>query len=166
MTRGAGSDRPKDEMLRRCAEGSPWLYEAYWMFGGEVEARRPDPAEAPTLALLSELLRDGDVVAGVPVGWFGFEPWSLSAEESIERIRRAWAALKHPPNVGDVAAFTMPQERRARYRREHPVGAAKLESIRRQADRCLEVLSAELEDLPEVAAEMGEMDGNSRDILA
>lgn len=110
----------RERFLSMCAEGHPWLHWAYWMFGGTVRAQHPDHARDPTLELLSELLRNGDVVAGVPKGSFGFEPWDLSPEESIERIRREWDALERPPNHGDLAAFTMPEERLAHYRQEHP----------------------------------------------
>lgn len=134
------------------------------MFGGDVRPREPDLAKKPTIEFLSGLLRNGDVVAGRPKGWFGFEPWGLTAEESIERIRREWEALERPPNHADVAAFTMPEARRARYRHEHPKSAEELERIRGIADTYLKGLFAELEDAREVAVEeWEEMDEIARD---
>ena len=156
----------RERFLRRCAPigAALWLHWAYWMFGGDVRAQHPDFAKEPTIEFLSGLLRNGDVVAGRPKGLFSFEPWDLTAEESIERIRREWDALKRPPNHADVAAFTMPAARRARYRREHPKSAEELEEIRRRADKILDVLFADLEDALEVAAEdWAEMDEIARD---
>jgi hypothetical protein len=143
----------RERFLTMCAGGRPWLHWLYWMFGGRVRAQHPDHAKEPTLELLSELLRSGDIVAGAPQGWFGFEAWDLSLEESIERIREGWDALERPPNHGDLAAFTMPEEWLARYRQEHPKSAEEIERIHRSANSCLKGQYLELEDLPEVVEE-------------
>ncbi len=158
-------ERAKEEFLRMCAPigGRPWLHWAYWMFGGDVRRQEPDFAKEPTIAFLSELLRNRDVVAGAPKGWFGFEPWDLDAEGSVVRIRREWDTLERPPNHGDVAAFTMPEARRARYRREHTRSAEELEEIRRRTDMNLEGQFADLEDALEVAEEWNEMDEGAQD---
>lgn len=148
-----GDDGPKDGFLRMCVEGTPWLHWAYWMLGGRVTSQDPDFAKEPTIAMLSEMLRDGDIVAGEPRGWFGFQAWDMDTEGSVDRIVRGWDALKYPPNHAEVAAFTATEQGRARYRREHPRSQEELEKIRRNADKDMDGLFAELDDLPELAAE-------------
>lgn len=153
-----GDDGPKDAFLRMCVRGSPWLHWAYWFNGGKVGTPKgPDLAKEPTVAMLSELLLDGEIVAGEPRGWFGFDAWDLDAEASVARIRREWDALRGTPNHADIAAFTATEAGRARYRREHPRTQEEIERLRLDADDGMRRLFDELGDLPELAAEWGEM---------
>ena len=67
-----------------------------------------DPATVRgiTISLLTELLRQGLIKAGIPRISGEFEEWQLSPDEIVRRIEKEWDSLGREPNIGDIVWFT------------------------------------------------------------
>lgn len=82
-----------------------------WFTLGEVEneLRISEPVEVRkrTLEILHDLLKAGLIQAGFPTpDGRGFDPWILSADETIKRINREWKELGREPSIADIVWFT------------------------------------------------------------
>jgi hypothetical protein len=68
-----------------------------------------------TLALVGQLLGRYGMSAGVPAAdGRGFLPWTLSADESLQRIETEWLALGRDPDLWEVVWFDTPGIKSAR----------------------------------------------------
>jgi hypothetical protein len=84
-------------------------YEGLWTVLRRVKRKCPglsvDDARSMTLAIISELLKDGTIVAGAPARSGDFIMWKLSPEDTTNRIAKEWQELGREPDIGDIVWF-------------------------------------------------------------
>ncbi len=99
------------EVLVECAED----HNGSWFIVGQVARHvgSDDLQEVRkrTTQVLHDLLKDGLIQAGFPtLDGRGFEPWSLSVNETLDRINTEWDSLGREPKLGEIAWFTTTDE--------------------------------------------------------
>lgn len=63
----------------------------------------PDGVRELSMEIVSDLIRDGEMVAG-DLGEEGFEAWEVDAEEAIRRVDQRWRELGDKlPGIDEVA---------------------------------------------------------------
>jgi hypothetical protein len=88
----------------RASESGLWLFNDVVVEALGVD--RYNDARPVTMRIISELLGEDLLRAGLPKRDGSFEVWTQDAEEIIERIGRDWDALgEEEPNIGDVVWF-------------------------------------------------------------
>lgn len=100
-----------EDILDECEDD----YVGLWSVLSEVQGALGDvhaaELKAVTLELLRFLLSRGLVVAGFPAqNGRDFNPWMLSAGETINKIAKAWDKLGRDPSGGEIVWFTTPQK--------------------------------------------------------
>jgi hypothetical protein len=85
-----------------------------WVLISDVRQDFPklsqDQVRETTLAILRDLLEEGLIQAGQPVGRGKFDPWKSVTDETIQRIRDEWIKLGRDPIIGDVTWLEITQK--------------------------------------------------------
>ncbi len=80
-----------------------------WWIADDVRQLRPGASEdeirLETLHALRPLLNQGSLRAAKLLPGGSYQPWEGSVEEQLARIDAEWAALGHPPDIGDIVWF-------------------------------------------------------------
>jgi hypothetical protein len=98
-----------DDILDECEDDHVGLWsvvkEVRNVMGRAHSARR----KAVTLELLRFLLTRHLIEAGFPTpDGKGFDPWTLSPDETIDKIAKEWGKLGRDPSGGEIVWFTAP----------------------------------------------------------
>ncbi len=95
----------KREFLEEALED----YVGLWQFPQEIRRHsapvNPQTIKDLSIRLVRELVGEGLFVPGELTENGGFDPWPLSAQESITRIEQLWEDLGREPNLGDDAPW-------------------------------------------------------------
>jgi hypothetical protein len=84
-----------------------------WWIADDVRQLRPGAPEneirLETLRALRPLLNQGKLQAARLLPGGTYQLWEGSVEEQLARIDAEWAALEHPPDIGDIVWFIGPR---------------------------------------------------------
>ncbi|MDC0711102.1 hypothetical protein POL68_21715 [Stigmatella sp. ncwal1] len=94
---------------RRWAEICATSDVGLWWIADDVRQLWPGAPEEQirleTLRAIRPLLNDGSLRAVNLLPGGSYQPWEGSVDEHLARIDAEWAALKRPPDLGDIVWF-------------------------------------------------------------
>ncbi len=96
----------KREFLAECTDDYVGLWSLIRRIRFGLKQLDPQKVREITIALITELLEEGLIKAGIPKMTGALEEWRLSAERTVERIQDEWNKLGVEPNMGDIVWFT------------------------------------------------------------
>jgi len=96
----------KNDFLVECHDDYVGLWSLIWTIENEMRETDPQRIRALTISLITELLKQGLIKAGMPNAHGEFEEWRASPDEIVKRIEKEWDQLGREPNLGDVVWFT------------------------------------------------------------
>jgi hypothetical protein len=100
------TEQARNELLAEAAADYVGLWSVALLFREESEGPHD---MLGILEMLKSLLESHQLVVGFPTpDGRGFEAWSLSPEDAIERMAREWRELGRDPDIGEIAWFTTP----------------------------------------------------------
>jgi len=94
------------EFLSECHDDYVGLWSLIWSIKNEMGETNPQNIRALTISLVTELLQQGLIEAGMPNSKGEFEGWQETPDEIIKRIEREWDQLGREPNIGEIVWFT------------------------------------------------------------
>lgn len=98
-------DKIRNEFLDECREDYVGLWSLNWSVRNET-GENPRTIRDITIGLLTKLLEEDLIKAGLPDEKGEFEEWHQSADEIIKRIQTDWDHLGREPDIGDIVWFT------------------------------------------------------------
>ncbi len=97
------------QFVADCVDDCTGLWVLYRRVQDAMPGRSPAEYRLWTLDVLGLILSRGQVKVGDLSMEQGFQPWTGSQKEIIERIRRSLDELGHDPTLGDIAWFVVPE---------------------------------------------------------
>jgi hypothetical protein len=95
-----------NEFLSECHDDYVGLWSLIWTIENKVGETNPQRARALTISLITDLLKEGLIKAGMPNANGEFEEWPGTPGELVKRIEREWDQLGREPNIGEIVWFT------------------------------------------------------------